>query len=864
MPWLPPERDTSGGGMKKTSEKKSKEIIKLSMPPVRDTSGGGGLKKKSEAKSKEIIEVSQPEGDTSSGGGHGGGAGGMKKNGIVKKSKKIINVCFWLKLASMVASDMLYIARVEMLNSDRLRMMNMSEAIAEVDKVKVRLVHSIRIAQKILNKSAKQEDRQRYSEVSRQTGKDEQAARVILKSFSSELRSEYLSCLKNFSSLISNSTSDSMQRGLLETLEDEIKRVEDHEHISDLIDTYEIKRISRELEYYIQEAAKSTTDVKSNGLIGSDGHRSGLRSAISMPRLPPERDASGGGMKKTSEKKSKEIIKASMPPRLPLERHTSGGVMKKTSEKKSRDIIKASMPPVRDTSGGAGGRHRSDLRRVISMPWLPPERDTSGGGMKKTSEKKSMEIIKATMPPVRDTSGGGGHRSGLQRVMLMPRLPLERHTSGGVMKKTSEKKSRDIKKASMPPVRDTSGGAGAGGRHRSDLRRVISMPWLPPERDTSGGGMKKTSEKKSKEIIKASMPPVRDTSGGGGYRSGLQRVMSMPWLPLERDTSGGGMKKTSEKKSRDIVKASMPPVRDTSGGAGGGGHHRSDLQRVISMPWLPPERDTSGGGMKKTNQKKSKEIIKLSMPPVRDTSAGGGLKKKSEAKSKEIIEVSQPEGDTSSGGGHGGGAGGMKKNSIVKMSKKIINVCFWLKLASMVSNSRERDHMVEFGRDFLRGSGAEENFSRFILAAEKESCKMDSEMVVHNGGCHCRSVRWRVQSPSSVVAWQCNCSDCLMRGNTHFIVPSERFELLGDSKQFITTYTFGTHTAKHTFCKVCGITSFYTPRSNPDGVSVTFRDKKRGGQGQAGAAHSACMTQQEGAAEAADEKMAKDLLFISP
>lgn len=47
----------------------------------------------------------------------------------------------------------------------------------------------------------------------------------LKKSFSSELRSEYLSCLKNFSSLISNSTSDSMQRGLLETLEDEIKRV---------------------------------------------------------------------------------------------------------------------------------------------------------------------------------------------------------------------------------------------------------------------------------------------------------------------------------------------------------------------------------------------------------------------------------------------------------------------------------------------------------------------------------------------------------------------------------------------------------------------------------------------------------------
>ncbi|PON97644.1 Glutathione-dependent formaldehyde-activating enzyme/centromere protein V [Trema orientale] len=100
---------------------------------------------------------------------------------------------------------------------------------------------------------------------------------------------------------------------------------------------------------------------------------------------------------------------------------------------------------------------------------------------------------------------------------------------------------------------------------------------------------------------------------------------------------------------------------------------------------------------------------------------------------------------------------------------------------------------------------------------------MDLELVMHNGGCHCRNVRWRVQAPKRVVAWECNCSDCSMRGNTNFVVPAERFELLGDSKQFITTYTFGTHTAKHTFCKVCGITSFFHPRSNPDGVAVTYK-----------------------------------------
>ncbi|KAM0960696.1 hypothetical protein ACFX2I_025605 [Malus domestica] len=100
---------------------------------------------------------------------------------------------------------------------------------------------------------------------------------------------------------------------------------------------------------------------------------------------------------------------------------------------------------------------------------------------------------------------------------------------------------------------------------------------------------------------------------------------------------------------------------------------------------------------------------------------------------------------------------------------------------------------------------------------------MDSEMVVHEGGCHCKKVRWRVKAPSSVVATSCNCSNCSMRGTTAFVVPAERFELLGDSEQFITTYTFGTHTAKHTFCKVCGITSFYYQRENPDGVAITFR-----------------------------------------
>ena len=41
--------------------------------------------------------------------------------------------------------------------------------------------------------------------------------------------------------------------------------------------------------------------------------------------------------------------------------------------------------------------------------------------------------------------------------------------------------------------------------------------------------------------------------------------------------------------------------------------------------------------------------------------------------------------------------------------------------------------------------------------------------------------------------------------------------------EFITEYTFNTGVAKHRFCRVCGVKSFYIPRSNPDGVDVNAR-----------------------------------------
>ncbi|XP_074869383.1 centromere protein V isoform X4 [Carettochelys insculpta] len=64
-----------------------------------------------------------------------------------------------------------------------------------------------------------------------------------------------------------------------------------------------------------------------------------------------------------------------------------------------------------------------------------------------------------------------------------------------------------------------------------------------------------------------------------------------------------------------------------------------------------------------------------------------------------------------------------------------------------------------------------------------------------------------------------SCSICIKKQNRHFIVPASRFKLLKGADN-LTTYTFNTHRAQHTFCKTCGVQSFYTPRSNPDGYGI--------------------------------------------
>ena len=88
------------------------------------------------------------------------------------------------------------------------------------------------------------------------------------------------------------------------------------------------------------------------------------------------------------------------------------------------------------------------------------------------------------------------------------------------------------------------------------------------------------------------------------------------------------------------------------------------------------------------------------------------------------------------------------------------------------------------------------------------------------GGCHCGAVRFEAEvAEPPMPALDCNCSMCSRTGFLHIIVPHEHFELI-TGRDALTSYPFGTGAAEHLFCSICGVKSFYQPRSHPEAWSV--------------------------------------------
>lgn len=88
----------------------------------------------------------------------------------------------------------------------------------------------------------------------------------------------------------------------------------------------------------------------------------------------------------------------------------------------------------------------------------------------------------------------------------------------------------------------------------------------------------------------------------------------------------------------------------------------------------------------------------------------------------------------------------------------------------------------------------------------------------HTGSCHCGAVRFRIETDFPELT-TCDCSICLRKNALMVKVHESAFELLSGAES-LTEYRFHTHTARHFFCKVCGIYPFHRKRVTPDHLGV--------------------------------------------
>ena len=90
----------------------------------------------------------------------------------------------------------------------------------------------------------------------------------------------------------------------------------------------------------------------------------------------------------------------------------------------------------------------------------------------------------------------------------------------------------------------------------------------------------------------------------------------------------------------------------------------------------------------------------------------------------------------------------------------------------------------------------------------------------HRLTCHCGAVELAVTLPSGfATARRCDCSFCRRRGAVALTAPLNAIRIVR-GEDALSLYQFGTMTAKHYFCRYCGIYTHHQRRSNPNEYGV--------------------------------------------
>ncbi len=88
--------------------------------------------------------------------------------------------------------------------------------------------------------------------------------------------------------------------------------------------------------------------------------------------------------------------------------------------------------------------------------------------------------------------------------------------------------------------------------------------------------------------------------------------------------------------------------------------------------------------------------------------------------------------------------------------------------------------------------------------------------------CHCGAVELRFEPGHPLnEASRCDCSFCRRRGAAAVMVPLAQLEIVR-GEDMLTLYEWGTGTAKHYFCSVCGVYTHHRRRSDPTQYAVNL------------------------------------------
>lgn len=92
---------------------------------------------------------------------------------------------------------------------------------------------------------------------------------------------------------------------------------------------------------------------------------------------------------------------------------------------------------------------------------------------------------------------------------------------------------------------------------------------------------------------------------------------------------------------------------------------------------------------------------------------------------------------------------------------------------------------------------------------------MTRQPETHRASCHCGAVVLKATLPLGLQsAARCTCSFCKRRSAAAITAIASSVDIINGADS-LSLYTWGSHTAKHYFCKVCGIYTHHQRRADP-------------------------------------------------